>query len=240
MMTVMTGVALVRKVCYSYPLQRQTLTHMFAWSLLSDGFRSVAPNAPPQPPAAGRQAINEPHFQEVESNLKEKCRKAFVKYDEPGQDEDYLLGSGDIEEEEKAKKATYKRRNKLRKRISREWARHQCILDEARKAAFGFCFTGDDLQWPVCAVCDTVGIGSKKLTSMSKEELLSKETRISTGSFEEHYDMKLHPDLVKQYERDGLEGLLLSPRARELDDKSVEVCESCRNSLRRSQESPPR
>ena len=113
-------------------------------------------------------------------------------------------------------------------------------VEEGRHSAFGIARFEDKLQWPVCAVCDTVGLGSKELTSMSKEELLSKETRISLGSFEEHYDMKLHPDLVKQYEREGLEGLLLSPRARELDDKSVEVCESCRNSLRRSQESPPR
>ena len=57
-MTVMTGVALVRKVCYSYTLQRRTPTHMFAWHLLSDGLRSVAPEAPPQPPAAGRQATD--------------------------------------------------------------------------------------------------------------------------------------------------------------------------------------
>ena len=30
------------------------LTHKIAWSLLSDDLRSVAPDAPPQPPAAGR------------------------------------------------------------------------------------------------------------------------------------------------------------------------------------------
>ena len=114
------------------------------------------------------------------------------------------------------------------------------FVEKGKHSAFHVFRLKEKLQLPVCAVCDTVGIGSKELTSMSKEELLSKETRISLGSFEEHYDMKLHPDLVKQYERAGLEGLLLSPRARELDDKSVEVCESCRNSLRRSQESPPR
>ena len=119
MMTVMTGVALVRKVCYSYPLQRQTLTHMFAWSLLPDGLRSVAPDAPPQPLAAERQAINEPHFQEAERRWEEKCRKAGVKYDGPGKNEDYLLGSVDIEEKERALKVTENRRDMLRKRINR-------------------------------------------------------------------------------------------------------------------------
>ena len=96
------------------------------------------------------------------------------------------------------------------------------------------------LQQPVCAVCDTVRIGCKELIPMSREELLSNETRIGLGSFENHYDIRLHPELVSQYERTGFEGLLLSPRAREFDDGSVEVCESCRNSLRRSQESPPK
>ena len=95
---------------------------MFAWSLLPDGLRSVAPDAPPQPPATGRQIYDCPHFQEVESNLKEKCRKAFVKYDESGQDEDYLLSSVDIEEKERAKKVTQNRRDKLRKRIRRSVA----------------------------------------------------------------------------------------------------------------------
>ena len=182
MMTVMTGAALVRKVCYSYTLQRRNPTHMFASHLLSDGLRSVAPDAPPQPQAAGRQAINEPHFQEVESDLKEKCRKAFVKYDEPGQDEDYLLGSGDIEEEEKAKKATYKRRNKLRMRISREWARYQRILDEARRAAFGFCRYRRE-----CIVCSK--INNRTFDS-------EKERKLHTSA--EYYEVFLGEDYEKK------------------------------------------
>ena len=138
-----------------------------------------------------------------------------------------MLDSVDKEEEERAKKITERRRDMLRKRISRNMERINNNDPNKR-------------QQHVCTVCDTVRIGSKKLVAMSREELLSKETRIGLGSFQEHYEMELHPELVRQYKRVGLEGLLLSPRARELKDGSVEVCESCRNSLRRSQESPPR
>ena len=95
------------------------LAHKIAWSLLSDDLRSVAPDAPPQSPAAERQAINEPHFQEVERRLEEGCRKAGVKYDGPGKNEDYLLGSVDIEEKERALNVTQNRRIKLGMRINR-------------------------------------------------------------------------------------------------------------------------
>ena len=42
-------------VLFIYPSTPNPNSHMFAWHLLSDGLRSVAPDAPPQPPAAGRQ-----------------------------------------------------------------------------------------------------------------------------------------------------------------------------------------
>ena len=115
-------------------------------------------------------------------------------------------------------------------------------MDKGREVRVGALCDNDPNkpQQQVCTVCDTVRIGSKELTSMSKKELLSNETRIGLGAFQEHYGIELHPDLVRQYEREGLEGLLLSKRARKLDDGSVEVCESCKNSLRRIQESPPK
>ena len=134
------------------------------------------------------------------------------------------------------------RRDRLRKHVSREYERERKKDDKHREIIWGKPYNNDPRKRKqhVCAVCDTVRIGSKELTSMSEEELLSNETRIGLGAFQEHYGIELHPDLVRQYEREGLEGLLLSKRARELDDGSVEVCESCKNSLRRIQESPPK
>ena len=191
--------------------------------------------------AAGRR-IDSPRFREDENELKEECRKARVNYEGPRKNEDYLLESVTREEKEKAHNFTVMRRKRLRMRCKREHERERKEDDKRREIIWNKPCDGDPnrRQQHVCAVCDTVRIGSKKLTSMSKEELLSNETRIGLGAFQEHYGIELHPDLVRQYEREGLEGLLLSKRARKLDDGSVEVCESCKNSLRRIQESPPK
>ena len=193
--------------------------------------RSVTPDA--------RRRFDSQRFRDDESKWKEECRKAGVNYEGPRKNEDYLLSSVNREEKEMADNVTGIRRDRLRKRIDRGYERERKDDDEHREIIWG---KGDPnkRQQHVCAVCDTVRIGSKKLTSMSEEELLSQETRIGLGAFREHYGIELHPDLVRQYEREGLEGLLLSKRARKLKDGSVEVCESCKNSLRRNQESPPK
>ena len=140
------------------------------------------------------------------------------------------------------KSSHVKEEKKLEKRIKRGNEQTEKTMNKGREVRVGALCDNDPnkLQQQVCAVCDTVRIGSKELTSMSKKELLSNETRIGLGAFQEHYGIELHPDLVRQYEREGLEGLLLSKRARKLDVGSVEVCESCKNSLRRIQESPPK
>ena len=174
--------------------------------------------------------------------MKEECHNAGVEYKGPQENEDYLLGSVDKEEKENAHNVTEIRRDRLRTRCKREYERERKDDDKYREIIWGKSYENDPnrRKQHVCAVCDTVRIGSKELTSMSEEELLSNETRIGLGAFQEHYGIELHPDLVRQYKRVGLEGLLLLPRARKLNDGSVEVCESCRNSLRRNQESPPR
>ena len=153
-----------------------------------------------------------------------------------------MLGSVDEEEKKRAEDITRIRRDMLRTRIKRYRDRIKKCREKATKCILNEYLKDGRyvLEQPVCAVCDTVKIGSKELVAMSREELLSKETRIGLGSFQEHYEMELHPELVSQYKRDVLQGLLLLPQARELNNGSVEVCESCRNSLRRSQESPPK
>ena len=60
--------------------------------------------------AAGRQ-INSPLFKQKESKLKKKCDKAGVEYEGPQENEDYLLGSVDKEENEKADNFTEIRRD---------------------------------------------------------------------------------------------------------------------------------
>ena len=155
--------------------------------------------------AAGRRIYDCPDFEEDESKCKEKCRKAGVKYEGPRENEDYLLGSVDREEKKMAHKFTDIRRDKLNHRCKRRNEQMESFMDKGRNVTV--CKPCDNdpnkQQQHVCAVCDTVRIGSKELTSMSEEELLSKETRIGLGAFQEDYGIELHPDLLRQYERDG-------------------------------------
>ena len=148
--------------------------------------------------AAGRQ-INSPLFKQKESELKEECRNAGVDYEGPQENEDYLLESVNREEKKMAHRSTDIRRNRLDKRCKREYERERKKDDKRREIIWGKPYNNDPRKRKqhVCAVCDTVRIGSKELTSMSEEELLSKETRIGLGAFQEHYGIELHPDLVR-------------------------------------------
>ena len=136
--------------------------------------------------------------------MKEICRKAGVNYEGPQKNEDYLLGSVNREEKEKADNFTDNRRSMLHMRCKREYEQERKKDDKRREIIWGKAYNNDPRKRKqhVCAVCDTVRIGSKELTSMSEEELLSKETRIGLGAFQEHYGIELHPDLVRQYERE--------------------------------------
>ena len=132
--------------------------------------------------------------------MKERCRKAGVEYEGPQENEDYLLSSVDREEKERAQEFTKNRRQMLNDRISRAYERERNDDDKLRETICGKPCDGDPnkRQQHVCAVCDTVRIGSKKLTSMSEEELiLLNETRIGLGAFQEHYGIELHPELVR-------------------------------------------
>ena len=65
---------------------------------------------------------------------------------------------------------------------------------------------------PVCIVCDHFIIGVETICKLRPDQLLKHKHRISVESYEKHYKMKLPTELVKQYEVEGLEGMLLSPR----------------------------
>ena len=79
--------------------------------------RSAIPDA--------RRRIDSQRFRDDESKLKEKCRKAGVNYEEPQENEDYLLGSVNREEKEKADNFTDNRRSMLHMRCKREYEREK-------------------------------------------------------------------------------------------------------------------
>ena len=110
-----------------------------------------------------------------------------------------MLYSADREEKKRAVKNTEIRRHKLRMRCKRENERTEKNMDKGRNDTVCKPCNGDPnkRQQHVCAVCYTVKIGSKNITSMLKEEHLSKGTRIGLGAFQEHYQIELHPELIR-------------------------------------------
>ena len=88
-------------------------------------------------------------------------------------------------------------------------------------------------QATVCVVCDRVIIGEEKVCNTSTERLEENRHRISVVAYEEFYRKALHPLLVEQYSVEGLDGLLLSPRAYREGD-NFECCQSCNSGMQPS------
>ena len=77
---------------------------------------------------------------------------------------------------------------------------------------------------------------------MNREQILKHKDKLSVQSYNEFYGGRLHPELVKQYEIDGLNGMLLSPRSPEKDN-SFMSCSYCHSGMRDcniGNENPPK
>jgi len=89
---------------------------------------------------------------------------------------------------------------------------------------------------PVCLICDRVIIGCETVHKLAKKAVLATKSKFSIEKYNTFYDMKLHAELIKQYEVEGLEGLLLSPRATKTTNASTgdvhySTCSNCYNSM---------
>ena len=97
----------------------------------------------------------------------------------------------------------------------------------------------------VCIVCDRHIIGTEQVCHLTKEQLLKNKLRLGVESYNKFYMNNgykpLHPELVKQYEVDGMDGLLLSQRSR-CETGGYVACQSCRDSITKnsSYQSPPK
>ena len=93
----------------------------------------------------------------------------------------------------------------------------------------------------VCLICDRSSIGDAFFDYISKAHVLRHRDRLSVESYELEHG-SLH-ELVKEYYAvEGLEGLLLSPRAPRKGDGFV-CCSTCRHGLRASRaesKNPPK
>jgi hypothetical protein len=104
----------------------------------------------------------------------------------------------------------------------------------------------------ICIVCDCHIIGTEAICYLTKEELLKNEKRIGVKSYDDFYTKasnggysKLPSELVKQYEVDGMKGLILSRRSRHTTENGIdtyEACQSCHVSIKKScsNKSPPK
>ncbi len=63
----------------------------------------------------------------------------------------------------------------------------------------------------VCIICNHCIIGTEAIPKLTKEQILLHEKRLSVESYEKYYGTKLKSEVTKQYELDGLKGMLLSP-----------------------------
>jgi hypothetical protein len=63
----------------------------------------------------------------------------------------------------------------------------------------------------VCVVCDRFIIGTEKIYCITGDQLKSHEAVLGVSSYTAYHG-NMHPELIKQYEVQGLGGKLLSPR----------------------------
>ena len=97
----------------------------------------------------------------------------------------------------------------------------------------------------VCVLCDRLIIGCEAIHKITGEKLRSQSHRISVTSYEDYHQVKLKDELVSQYRiSDELEGLLLSPRAKQTTNKdgniAFEACSQCYNAWNNKSDSPPK
>ena len=91
--------------------------------------------------------------------------------------------------------------------------------------------TNDLHQALVCVICDELIIGTEQACDLDAAQILKHRDRLSIDSYNEFFGVALDPVLVKQYEIQGLHGLLLSPRSPCTGDK-YKACAYCYSGMR--------
>ena len=79
----------------------------------------------------------------------------------------------------------------------------------------------DEFCLPVYLICNRVIFGCETVHKVDKEAVTATKSKFSIEEYKYFYDMELHAELIKQYEVEGLEGLLLSPRATKTTNAST-------------------
>ena len=146
----------------------------------------------------------------------------------------------------KEKMSGFNRRNSTRYRThADDKSKDERILEAKQLANRMECARGV-FQALVCIVCDRHIIGTEQVCHLTKKQLLKNKLRLGVESYNKFYMNNgykpLHSELVKQYEVDGMVGLLLSQRSRCETGRGYVACQSCRDSITNhsSYQSPPK
>ncbi len=96
------------------------------------------------------------------------------------------------------------------------------VIDHATKEAKPFLHRTQDPANPhkhrtiVCIICDCFIIGTETIHKLTKEDIGAHSGRLGVKSYEEYYQTALKVKVKKQYQVQGLQDMLLSPRSRNI------------------------
>ncbi len=106
------------------------------------------------------------------------------------------------------------------------------VIDRAMKEANTFLHRTRDPANPhmhraiVCIICDCFIIGTETIHKLTKEDIGSHSGRLGVKSYEEYYQTTLKDKVKRQYQVQGLQDMLLSPRSRKYPD-GYATCSVC-------------
>ena len=122
------------------------------------------------------------------------------------------------------------------------------IIDHATKEAKQFLHRTQDLGNPhrhraiVCIICDRFIIGTETIHKLTKQHIGAHSKRLGVKSYEEYYQTTLKAEVKRQYQVQGLQDMLLSPRSRKYQDgyATCSVCYSAMQPQMASKKTPPK
>ncbi len=122
------------------------------------------------------------------------------------------------------------------------------VIDRARKEAKQFLHRTRDPANPhqhratVCIICDCFIIGTETIHKLTKEDIGANSERLGVKSYEEFYQTTLKVEVKKQYQVQGLQDMLLSPRLRKYPN-GYATCSVCYTGMQphmASKKTPPK
>jgi hypothetical protein len=142
----------------------------------------------------------------------------------------------------------FAKKRKLQYRSENQDGDMENVINQSMKESLKYLHRTKDPENPlkhraiVCIICDRFIIGTEAIHKLTKQQILLHERRLSVASYEEYYETKLKTEVTKQYEVNGLKGMLLSPRSRRYCNgyASCTVCNSGMQASMASKKTPPK